>query len=147
MVSEALGIGLSDFEIENVMWKCDSLWQVVKIVIGGVPHVIEVCFMCLSLSVGRILLQSLVLTNQMEPMRNQVVFRKAEVSILLFGIIYLMAQQLPPEVHLAPQLGRHPSISIWFLVYLLLLHVILSQGVGFGIRLLAGSSSVSNGSG
>jgi hypothetical protein len=76
MLSEALGIDLSDFEIENVMWKCDSLWQVVKIVIGGVPHVIEVRFMYLSLSVGRMLLQSLVLTNQMEPMRNQVVFGK-----------------------------------------------------------------------
>jgi hypothetical protein len=44
-VSKGLVIELSDFEAENVTLKGDYLQQVVKIVIGGVPTVLEVTFL------------------------------------------------------------------------------------------------------
>jgi hypothetical protein len=44
--SEGLEIELSDFEAENATLKGDYLRQVVEIVIGGVPTVLEVRFMC-----------------------------------------------------------------------------------------------------
>jgi hypothetical protein len=49
-------IELSNFEAENATLKGDYLWQVVEIVIGGVPTVLEVRFMCLFMSLSRILL-------------------------------------------------------------------------------------------
>jgi hypothetical protein len=55
-----LEIELSDFEAENVTLKGDFLWQVVEIVIGGVPTVLEVRLMCFFMSLGRILLQGSV---------------------------------------------------------------------------------------
>jgi hypothetical protein len=76
-----LEIELSDFEAENAMLKGDNLWQVVEIVIGGVPTVLEVRFMCLFMSLGRILLQGSVSTNLFSPMRHQVDLRKVEVGI------------------------------------------------------------------
>jgi len=81
MLSEGLEIELSDFEAENVTLECDYLWQVVEIVIGGVPTVLEVHFMCLFMSLGRILLQSSVSTNLFGPMRHQVELRQVEVGI------------------------------------------------------------------
>jgi hypothetical protein len=63
MLSERLDIELSDYESGDATLKSDYLWQVVEIVTGGVPTVLEVSFMCLFMSVGRILLQSFVLTN------------------------------------------------------------------------------------
>jgi len=67
-VSEGLDIELSDFEAEDATLKGDSLWQVVEIVIGGVPTILEVCFMCLFMSLSRILLQGSVSTNLLGPM-------------------------------------------------------------------------------
>jgi hypothetical protein len=55
-LSEGLEIELSDFPAENATLKGDYLQQVVEIAIGGVPTVLEVCFMCLFMSIGKILL-------------------------------------------------------------------------------------------
>jgi len=130
---------LSDFEAEDATLKGDYLWQVVEIVIGGVPTVHEVRFMCLSMSLGRILLQGSVLTNLSNPMRHQVDLRKVEVGIYLLGNIYLVADIIPPGVYFAPLLRRRPSFSICFLVYSSLLQEFRSQGIAFGLRLFAGS--------
>jgi hypothetical protein len=81
MLSKGLEIELSDFEAEDAMLKGDFLWQIVEIVIGGVPTVLEVRVMCLFLCLGRILLQGSGLTNLFDPMRHQVDLRKVEVSI------------------------------------------------------------------
>jgi len=54
-LSECLEIELSDFEAENAMLTVDYLWQVVEIVIGGVPTNLEVRFKCLFMSLGSIL--------------------------------------------------------------------------------------------
>jgi hypothetical protein len=80
-LSEGLEIELSDFEAEDATLKGDYLWQVVEIMIGGVPAVLEVCFICLFMSLGRILLQGSVSTNLFGPMRPQVDLRKVEVGI------------------------------------------------------------------
>jgi hypothetical protein len=45
-LSEGLEIELSDFEAENATLKGIYLWQVVEIVIGSVPTVLDGCFMC-----------------------------------------------------------------------------------------------------
>jgi hypothetical protein len=45
VLSEGLEIKLSDFEAENRTLKDDYLQQVIEIVIGGVPKVLEVHFM------------------------------------------------------------------------------------------------------
>ena len=105
-------IELSDFEAENATLNGDYLWQVVEIVIGGVPTVLEVRFMCLFMSLGRILLQGSVSTNLFDLMTHQVDLRKVQVSIQLLGNIYLVADIIPPGVHFAPLLGRRPSFSI-----------------------------------
>jgi hypothetical protein len=39
---EGSEIGLSDFEAASVMLKDDYVWQVVEIVIGGIPTILEV---------------------------------------------------------------------------------------------------------
>jgi hypothetical protein len=54
-LSEGLVIELSDCEAANAMRKGDNLRQVVKSVIGGVPTILEVRFVCLFMSLGRIL--------------------------------------------------------------------------------------------
>ena len=95
--------------------------------------------MCLSMSLGRILVQGSVSTNLFDPMRQQVNYRKDEVSIKLLGNIYLVGYIFPPGVHCAPLLGRRPSFSICFLIYHLLLHKVCSQGIGFGLPLFADS--------
>jgi hypothetical protein len=99
-----LEIELSDFEAENATLKGDYLQQVVEIVIGGIPTVLEVRFMCLFMSLGRILLQGSVTTNLFDPMRHHVDHRKVEVGIQLLGNIYLVADIIPPGVHFAPLL-------------------------------------------
>jgi hypothetical protein len=76
-----LEIELSDFEEEDAKLKCDYVWQVVEIVIEGVPTVLEVYFICLFMSLGRILLQGSVSTNVFGPMRHQVDLWKVEVGI------------------------------------------------------------------
>jgi hypothetical protein len=55
MLSEGLEIELSGFEAEDATLEGDYLWQVVEIVIGGVPTVLEVRFMCLFMSLSSIL--------------------------------------------------------------------------------------------
>jgi hypothetical protein len=67
---------LSDFQAEDATLKGDSLWQVVEIVIAGVPTVLDVRLMCLFMSLGRILFQGSVLMNLFNPMRHQVDLRK-----------------------------------------------------------------------
>ena len=42
---EGLDMVLSDFDAENATLKGDYLRQVVEILIGGVPTVLEICFM------------------------------------------------------------------------------------------------------
>jgi hypothetical protein len=130
---------LSDFEAENATLQGDYLRQVVEVVIGGVPTVLEVSFMCVFMSLGRILLQGSVTTNLFDAMRHQVDLRKVEVGIQLLGNIYLVADIIPPGVDFAPLLGVPPSLSICFLVYLSLLHEFRSQGNGFALRPVGGS--------
>ena len=72
MLCEGLEMELSDFEPENATLKRDYFRQVVDIVIGGVPTVHEVHFMCLFMSLGRILLQGSISTHQFDPMRPHV---------------------------------------------------------------------------
>ena len=132
-------IALSDFEAENATLKGDYFQEVVEIVIVAVPTVLEVRFMYLFMSLGRILLQGSVLANLFGPMRHQVDFRKVEVGIYLLGNMYPMAVIIPPGIHFAPHLGRRPSFLIGFLVYLLLLHKFNCQGIGSGLHLFAGS--------
>ena len=81
MLSEGLEIELSDFEAENATLKGYYLRQVVEIVLGGIPTVLEIHFMCLFLSLCRILLQGSVSTNLFDPVRHQVDLRKVEVGI------------------------------------------------------------------
>jgi hypothetical protein len=57
MLSDSLEIEHSDFEEENVTLKGDYVRHVVEIVIGGIPTILEVGFMCLIMSLGRILMQ------------------------------------------------------------------------------------------
>jgi len=79
-----LEIELSHFEAENATLKGDYLWQVVEILIGGVPTVLEVDFMWLFMSLGGILLQSSVSTNLFDRMRYQVDLLKVEVSYCIY---------------------------------------------------------------
>jgi len=80
-LSEGLEIELSDFEAENATLKSDYLRQVVEIMIGDVPTVLEIRFMCLFMALGRIPLQGSVSANLFNPVRLQVDLRKVEVSI------------------------------------------------------------------
>jgi len=131
-------IELSDFEVDKATLKGEYLQQVVGIVIGGVPTVLVVQFMCLFMSLGRILLQGSVSTDMFDTMRHQVDLRKVEVSIKLLGNIYLMAEIIPPGVHLALLLELRQSFGTCFLGYLSLLHEFCSQGIGFGLRPFVG---------
>jgi hypothetical protein len=79
--SEGLEIAVSDFGTEDATLKGDYLWQVVEIVIRGVPTVLEVRFMCLFMSLDRILLQGFVSTNLFDPIRNQVDLQNLQVGI------------------------------------------------------------------
>jgi len=80
-LSEGLEIELSEFEAEDVTLKADYLWLLVENVIGGVPTVHEVCFMCLFMSACRMLLQGSVSTKLFGPMRHQMDLQKVEVCI------------------------------------------------------------------
>ena len=63
--------------------------------------------------------------------------QKVEDNIYLLGNIHLVADIIPPGVHFVMLLGRCPSFSICFLIYLSLLHEFRSKGIGFGLRLFA----------
>jgi hypothetical protein len=80
-LSEGLEIELSDYDVENVSLKGDYLRQVAEILIGGVPTVLEVGFMCFIMSLDRILLQGYVSTNLFDPMRHQEDLWNIEVGI------------------------------------------------------------------
>jgi len=138
-LSEGLGIELSDFKAEDEMLKGDYLWQVVEIVIGGVPTFLEVRLMCLFMSLGGILLQGSVSMNLFDLMRHQVDLRKIAVGIELVGNMYLVANIIPPGVHFVPLLRQCPSFHMCFLIYLLLLHDVGYQGIGIALHLFAGS--------
>jgi len=129
-----VGIELSDFLAENAMLKGNYLWQVAQIMIGGVPTVLGIRSMCLFISLGRILLKGFVSTNQFDPMSHQVDLQKVERGIYLLGNIYLTTDTIPPGVHFAPLLRCRPIFSIYFLVYLSLLHNFHSEGIGFSLR-------------
>ena len=112
------------------------LWQVVEIVIGGIPTGLEVHFMCLVMSLGSILLQGSISTNLFKPMRHQVDRRNVEVGISLLGNSYFVADIIPPGMHFALLLGRRPSFSIYFLVNLSLLHEFRSQDIALALVFL-----------
>jgi len=80
-LSGGLEIELSHFEEEYATLHGDFLRQVVEIVIGSIPTVPEIRFMCLFMSHGRILLQGSVSTNLFDPVRHQVDFQKVGVGI------------------------------------------------------------------
>jgi len=83
MLSEGWKFELSDFKAENAMLKGDYLCQVVEIVIGGVPTVLEVRFMCLSMSLGRILFKGSVSKTLFDPTRHKLDLWTVEVRIKL----------------------------------------------------------------
>jgi ABC-type thiamin/hydroxymethylpyrimidine transport system permease subunit len=139
MLSEGSEIELSDFEAEDAMLNGHYWWQVVEIVIGGVPTVLEVCFMCLFMSLGRILMQGSISMDMFEPMRHQEDVRKVKVGISLLGNISHAADIIPPGIRLVVLLGWYPSVGICFLVCLSLLHRFRSQGIGFGLCFFVGS--------
>ena len=138
-LSAGLGIELSHFKAENATLKGHFLRQVVEIVIEGIPTVHDVHFMCLFISLGRVLLQGSGSTNLFDPMRHQLNLQNLEVSIWLVGNIYLVANIIPPGIDFAPLLERCASLRICFLVYLSLPRELRSQGIGFGLRLFTGS--------
>jgi hypothetical protein len=72
-------------------------------------------------------------------MKHQVDLRKVDVGIEHLGNIYLVADIILPGIHYGPLLGQDPGFSVCFLVYLVLLHEFSVQGIGFGLRLFAGS--------
>jgi hypothetical protein len=111
-MSEGLEVKLSDFEAENATLKVKYLRQVVGIVIRCIPTVLEVHFMYMFMSLGRILLQGSVSTNLFDPMRLQVYHRETEFGMQLLGIIYLVADIILPGVHFTPLLGWRPRFSI-----------------------------------
>jgi hypothetical protein len=81
MLSEGLEIELSDFETEDATLKGGYFWQVVEIVIGGVPTILEFPFRCLFIALGRMLLQGSVSMNLFNPIRHQVDLPKVELGI------------------------------------------------------------------
>jgi len=99
----------------------DCMRQDVDIVIGGVPTVLEVRFVCLFMSLRRILFPGSVSMNLLSAMRHEVDLWKVEVDIYLLGHINLMGDIHPLGNCFALQLGQRPSSSICFLVYLSLL--------------------------
>jgi hypothetical protein len=56
-LSNGLEIELSDLQAANAMLRGHYLWQVAEIVIGGVPTILEIRFMCTFISPGNILFQ------------------------------------------------------------------------------------------
>ena len=143
-MSEGWEIDLSDFVPENATLKGDYLWYGVEIVIEGVPTVLEVGFMYLYMSIGRVLLQRSVSTKLFDPMRHHMDRSKVEVGIRLLGNIYLVADVILPGVHFAPILGCYPRFHMCFLIYLSLLHKFCSHGIRLGLHLSFRHARVTN---
>ena len=78
MLGEGLEIELFDSEPENATLTGDDLWQIVMIVIRGIPTGLEVRFVCLFVPPGRILLQGSMWTNLFDPVRHLVDLQKVE---------------------------------------------------------------------
>jgi hypothetical protein len=81
MLSKGMEIELSNSDAGNAMQKGEYWLRVVELVIGGVPTVLEIHFMCLFISLGRILLQGSVSTNPVDPERFPVDLLEAEVEM------------------------------------------------------------------
>jgi len=79
-LSKDLEIEISDFDAENAELMGDYLRKAVEIVIGGVPTVVEVRFMCLFLSLGRTLLQGSVSVTGVQHLSNN-------TSLSTFGCV------------------------------------------------------------
>jgi hypothetical protein len=94
-----LEIELSDFEEENTTVKGDCLRRVFVIEIGGIPNIHEIHYMCLFMSLGRILLNGIVLRNMFNPVTHQVGVLTVEVGIKLVGNINLVARIILPAIH------------------------------------------------
>jgi hypothetical protein len=80
-LSEYLENQLADFEVEDATLNSNYVLRVVEIVIGGVPPVLEVRFMCLCISLGRILIQHSVSTNLFNRLKHQVDLSKVDGSL------------------------------------------------------------------
>ena len=65
--------------------------------------------------------------------------RNVEVAIQLLGNIYLVTDIILSDMDCPQLLGLHPRFSMCLLDYISLLQEFRSQGVGFGLRLFAGS--------
>jgi hypothetical protein len=137
-LSEGLQIELCALEGENATVKGEYQWQVVEIVIGGVPTILEICLIFLFMTLGRGLLQGSVMVDLFDPMRHQVDLQKVDVGILLLGRIYLVTDIDPPRSYFALRLGWGASFGISFLVYLSLVYEFGSQRIGIGRCLFAG---------
>jgi len=74
-------IALSVFETEDATLKGDYLWQVVEIVIGGIPTILELHFMCLFMALSRVLLPGSISSNLFDQKRRYMYLRKVEVGI------------------------------------------------------------------
>ena len=121
------------------MLKGDYLPQVVEILIGGIPTILEVHLMYLFMSLGKILLQGSISTNLFDPKSHPVDLRNVEVCIQLLGNINFVTDIILPGVHFVTLDGSCPSFPISFIVYLSLLHEFRSWGIGFCDRHFAGS--------
>jgi hypothetical protein len=75
-----LEIELSDFEAVDATLKGDFLWEVVEIVIGGVPRVLVVRCMYMLMSLGRLPFRGSVSSNMLGPKRHQVDLLKVKGS-------------------------------------------------------------------
>jgi hypothetical protein len=100
-----LQLELCALEGENATVIGEYQWQVVEIVIGGVPTILEICLIFLFMTLGRGLLQGSVMVDLFDPMRHQVDLQKVDVGILLLGRIYLVTDIDPPRSYFALRLG------------------------------------------
>jgi len=119
---------------DYVMLKCDNLRKVALIVIGGVPTVCEVRFMCWFVACTRILWDGSISTNLRQKVRQLVDLPKVDVGIQHLGFIYLLADILPAGIQFTPPVGGCPMFSSCVVVYLSLLHMFSSQGIGFSLQ-------------
>jgi hypothetical protein len=139
MVTAGFEIEISDYEAEHAALPSRYFWQVVEIVIRGVLTVVEVGFICVFISLSRILLQFSLSTNLFGPIQHHVDIWIVQVGIKMHEYNYPMAEIIPPGVHFARFLGRNLSFSICFFVYLSLVQKFRSEGIGCGVGHFAGS--------
>jgi len=136
MLSEVLGIELWNIAAENATQQAESLLQAIQIVIGGVPTILEGCFMCLFISLCRIQLQGSASRNLVDPMSPQVHLPTGQGGIKHIRHFYLMADIIPPGIQVGPFLGRRPRFTICILIYLLLLHNSVRREMALAFALL-----------